>query len=82
MGAGFRVSPEQIRPLRDFDGGGARILGVASGRTTGQCSLADPPYFGSEEDYGRELLGRGDFAKVAERFPGCRGRKTATPHCS
>lgn len=34
----------------------------------------DPPYFGSEGDYGRELFGRDQFALMAERLGRLKGR--------
>lgn len=34
----------------------------------------DPPYWGSEKDYGRGLFGREDFAELAEVLAGIKGR--------
>lgn len=34
----------------------------------------DPPYYGSEGDYGRELFGRDQFVLMAERLAGLKGR--------
>jgi len=34
----------------------------------------DPPYFGSEEDYGTALFGRDQFAAMAERLAALKGR--------
>lgn len=34
----------------------------------------DPPYWGSEDDYGRELFGRDDFERLAELLRGLSGR--------
>lgn len=34
----------------------------------------DPPYYGSEGDYGRELFDRGEFAKLADQLAGIKGR--------
>ncbi len=34
----------------------------------------DPPYFGSEDDYGKQLFGRDQFAAMAERLGAIRGR--------
>ena len=34
----------------------------------------DPPYYGSETDYGRELFGRDQFEPMAERLAGIKGR--------
>jgi DNA adenine methylase len=34
----------------------------------------DPPYWGSEGDYGRELFGRDDFGRLAEVLRGLQGR--------
>lgn len=34
----------------------------------------DPPYYGSEGDYGRELFDRGEFAKLAAQLAGIKGR--------
>lgn len=34
----------------------------------------DPPYWGSEGDYGRDLFGRGDFERLAEVLGGLKGR--------
>lgn len=33
----------------------------------------DPPYYGNEHDYGRELFGRDEFAKMAELLAGIKG---------
>ena len=37
------------------------------------CYL-DPPYHGNEQDYGRELFARDDFAEMADRLAGLAGR--------
>ncbi|MDO8608254.1 MAG: DNA adenine methylase [Phaeospirillum sp.] len=34
----------------------------------------DPPYFGCETDYGKELFSRDDFARLADQLAGIRGR--------
>jgi DNA adenine methylase len=34
----------------------------------------DPPYWGCEHYYGREIFGREDFARLAEQLAGIRGR--------
>lgn len=34
----------------------------------------DPPYWGSEGDYGRDLFGRADFEALAEQLAGLKGR--------
>lgn len=34
----------------------------------------DPPYFGSEGDYGRDLFDRGQFVKMADELAGIKGR--------
>lgn len=34
----------------------------------------DPPYFRCEVDYGKDLFGRGDFARMAEVLAGLTGR--------
>jgi DNA adenine methylase len=34
----------------------------------------DPPYWGSETDYGQELFSRDDFAHLAEQLAGLQGR--------
>lgn len=34
----------------------------------------DPPYWGSEDDYGREFFGRDQFARLAETLRGIKGR--------
>lgn len=40
----------------------------------GTLFYLDPPYFGSEDDYGREIFTRADFARLAETLAGIRGR--------
>ncbi|RVK13427.1 DNA adenine methylase [Sinorhizobium meliloti] len=40
----------------------------------GTLFYLDPPYFGSENDYGKALFGRGQFAAVAERLKRLQGR--------
>lgn len=40
----------------------------------GTLFFLDPPYFGSEGDYGRELFGRDDFGRLAEVLRGLQGR--------
>ena len=34
----------------------------------------DPPYWGHETDYGRDLFSRGDFARMAELLRGLKGQ--------
>jgi DNA adenine methylase len=34
----------------------------------------DPPYWGSEKDYGQDVFGRGDFEKLAAQLAGIKGR--------
>lgn len=34
----------------------------------------DPPYFGSEADYGRDVFGPGDFGRLAQQLRAIRGR--------
>ncbi|MCJ8139331.1 DNA adenine methylase [Falsirhodobacter halotolerans] len=34
----------------------------------------DPPYFGGEDDYGKDMFGRDQFAKMAEQLAGIRGK--------
>lgn len=41
---------------------------------TGTLFYLDPPYFGSEDDYGKALFGRDQFAALAERLRRLRGR--------
>ncbi|MFT4028011.1 MAG: DNA adenine methylase [Novosphingobium sp.] len=40
----------------------------------GTLFYLDPPYYGSEGDYGRDLFGRDQFALMAEQLRGIRGR--------
>lgn len=40
----------------------------------GTLFYLDPPYFGSEDDYGRALFGRDQFAAMAERLKRLQGR--------
>lgn len=40
----------------------------------GTLFYLDPPYYGSEDDYGREIFTRADFARLAEALAGIRGR--------
>lgn len=40
----------------------------------GTLFYLDPPYYGSEDDYGREIFARADFARLAEALAGIRGR--------
>lgn len=40
----------------------------------GMLFYLDPPYWGSEGDYGKGLFGRADFAELAERLAKLRGR--------
>lgn len=40
----------------------------------GTLFYLDPPYFGSEDDYGKTLFGREQFAALAERLRRLRGR--------
>lgn len=41
---------------------------------SGTLFYLDPPYFGSEDDYGKALFGRDQFAALAERLRRLRGR--------
>jgi len=40
----------------------------------GALFYLDPPYHGSETDYGRDLFARADFDELAERLAGLKGR--------
>ena len=40
----------------------------------GTLFYLDPPYYGSEDDYGREIFARADFLRLAEALAGIRGR--------
>lgn len=40
----------------------------------GTLFYLDPPYYGSEEDYGRDMFGRGEFEAMAEQLRSVRGR--------
>ncbi|KOF17794.1 hypothetical protein AC244_15500 [Ensifer adhaerens] len=40
----------------------------------GTLFYLDPPYFGSEDDHGKALFGRDQFAALAERLRRLRGR--------
>lgn len=40
----------------------------------GTLFYLDPPYFGSEDDYGRDLFDRGQFEAMADQLRGIRGR--------
>ncbi len=40
----------------------------------GTLFYLDPPYWGSEDDYGREVFGRGNFAEMAEVLARLKGR--------
>lgn len=40
----------------------------------GTLFYLDPPYFGSEQDYGAGMFGRAEFAVMAEQLHGIRGR--------
>jgi len=40
----------------------------------GALFYLDPPYYGSEDDYGREIFSRADFAQLAETLAGIKGR--------
>ena len=40
----------------------------------GTLFYLDPPYWGSEGDYGKELFGREQFEMMAERLGGLQGR--------
>ena len=40
----------------------------------GTLFYLDPPYFGCEGDYGRDLFDRGQFEKMADQLRGIRGR--------
>lgn len=41
---------------------------------SGTLFYLDPPYFGSEGDYGKAMFDRGQFALMAERLRGIKGR--------
>lgn len=62
-----------------------RLAGVIIERLTWQTFLQrydrpatlfylDPPYFGSEDDYGRDLFSRDQFEEMAEQLAGLQGR--------
>lgn len=40
----------------------------------GTLFYLDPPYYGSEDDYGRDMFGRAEFEAMAEQLRGVRGR--------
>ncbi|MYL96448.1 DNA adenine methylase [Novosphingobium sp. FGD1] len=40
----------------------------------GTLFYLDPPYYGSEDDYGCDMFGRGEFEAMAEQLRGVRGR--------
>ncbi|KMK68547.1 site-specific DNA methylase [Puniceibacterium sp. IMCC21224] len=40
----------------------------------GTLFYLDPPYFGSETDYGKEMFSRADFAALADQLAGINGR--------
>jgi DNA adenine methylase len=40
----------------------------------GTLFYLDPPYFGCESDYGRDLFDRGQFTRMAEQLRGVKGR--------
>lgn len=40
----------------------------------GTLFYLDPPYYGSEDDYGRGMFGRDDFVRMAERLAALRGQ--------
>lgn len=40
----------------------------------GTLFYLDPPYYGSESDYGRGMFGRDEFAVMADRLAGLKGR--------
>lgn len=40
----------------------------------GTLFYLDPPYWGSERDYGRDMFGRADFARLADLLAGLKGR--------
>ena len=40
----------------------------------GTLFYLDPPYWGSEGDYGKELFGRDEFAELAESLSALKGR--------
>lgn len=40
----------------------------------GTLFYLDPPYYGSEDDYGRDMFGRGEFEKMAAQLRAVRGR--------
>ncbi|MBP7242925.1 DNA adenine methylase [Amaricoccus sp.] len=40
----------------------------------GTLFYLDPPYWGSETDYGKAMFARADFARLAERLAALRGR--------
>ncbi|HXV29550.1 MAG TPA: DNA adenine methylase [Sinorhizobium sp.] len=41
---------------------------------SGTLFYLDPPYFGSEDDYGKALFGRDQFADMAKRLKRLKGR--------
>jgi DNA adenine methylase len=47
---------------------------VARYDTPATLLYLDPPYYGSEGDYGRELFDRGQFATMAQQLAGIEGR--------
>mgnify|MGYP003861539895 CR=1 FL=1 len=40
----------------------------------GMLFYLDPPYWGCETDYGQDVFGRADFARLAEQLAGIKGR--------
>lgn len=40
----------------------------------GALFYLDPPYWGSERDYGQDMFGREDFTRMAEQLAGIRGK--------
>jgi DNA adenine methylase len=52
----------------------------------GTLFYLDPPYYGSETDYGRDLFDRAQFAQMADQLHTLKGRfllsSTTTPKCA
>lgn len=80
---GSRFNPAKIAPLlQDLHD---RLQGVVIEQLAWQAFLVrydtadtlfylDPPYFGSEDDYGAELFDQGQFVHLADRLAGLKGR--------
>ena len=45
-----------------------------SWRSSGRLFYLDPPYWGSEDYYGKKLFQRADYERLAEQLAGIRGR--------